>query len=183
MASPFLEMIGLPPASTSTSRKSPEYRKAKAANDGRDPFLPIRPAAPLSSTLSRAVWQRRPSAAGQHQPRLFQRRPGHHRRPRGHPVRDEYPWEMPLHDDDAIKRTVLDRCQTSFPPCGTARLSEDIQQGVVDPGLGVHGVKNLRVVDASVIPVIPDCRIQNSVYMVAEKGADAIKRDHRDLYP
>ncbi|CAG9952879.1 unnamed protein product [Clonostachys rosea f. rosea IK726] len=97
-------------------------------------------------------------------------------------VEDEYPWEMPLHDDEAMKRTVLDRSQTSFHPCGTARLSKNIQQGVVDPSLKVHGIKNLRVIDASVIPVIPDCRIQNSVYMVAEKGSDAIKRDHADLY-
>lgn len=54
-------------------------------------------------------------------------------------------------------------------PCGTARLSQNIHQGVVDPQLRVHGIKNLRVADASVIPVIPDCRIQNSVYMIGEK--------------
>lgn len=97
-------------------------------------------------------------------------------------IEGEYPWEMPLHDDKFMKRTVLDRSQTSFHPCGTARLSKNIQQGVVDPGLKVHGVKNLRVIDASVIPVIPDCRIQNSVYMIGEKGADSIKRDNSDLY-
>lgn len=97
-------------------------------------------------------------------------------------VEDEYPWDMPLDDDEAMKRTVLDRSQTSFHPCGTARLSKDIQQGVVDAGLKVHGIRNLRVIDASVIPEIPDCRIQNSVYMIAEKGADAIKGDHGDLY-
>ncbi|CAK7226622.1 hypothetical protein SCUCBS95973_006264 [Sporothrix curviconia] len=97
-------------------------------------------------------------------------------------VVDEYPWDMPLDDDEAMKRTVLDRSQTSFHPCGTARLSKSISQGVVDPGLRVHGIKGLRVIDASVMPVIPDCRIQNSVYMVAEKGADAIKGDHADLY-
>lgn len=97
-------------------------------------------------------------------------------------VEGQYPWDMPLHDDKLMRRTVLDRCQTSFHPCGTARLSKTIEQGVVDPNLKVHGIKNLRVIDASVIPVIPDCRIQNSVYMVAEKGADAIKRDHKDLY-
>lgn len=97
-------------------------------------------------------------------------------------VEAEYPWDMPLHDDRLMKRTVLDRSQTSFHPCGTARLSKSIQQGVVDPNLKVHGIKNLRVIDASVIPVIPDCRIQNSVYMVGEKGADAIKRDHADFY-
>lgn len=54
-------------------------------------------------------------------------------------------------------------------PCGTARLSKSIHQGVVDPRLRVHGIRNLRVADASVIPVIPDCRIQNSVYMIGEK--------------
>ncbi|KAJ5454681.1 uncharacterized protein N7458_005637 [Penicillium daleae] len=97
-------------------------------------------------------------------------------------VEGEYPWDMPLDDDEAMKRTVLDRSQTSFHPCGTARLSKDIQQGVVDAGLKVHGIRNLRVIDASVIPEIPDCRIQNSVYMIAEKGSDAIKGDHADLY-
>ncbi|KAF4587891.1 glucose-methanol-choline (gmc) oxidoreductase [Ophiocordyceps camponoti-floridani] len=94
----------------------------------------------------------------------------------------QYPWDMPLDDDKAMHRAVLDRCQTSFHPCGTARLSKNIEQGVVDAQLKVHGMKNLRVIDASVIPVIPDCRIQNSVYMCAEKGADAIKAAHADLY-
>jgi choline dehydrogenase len=32
------------------------------------------------------------------------------------------------------------------------------------------------------MPVIPDCRIQNFVYMIGEKGADLIKDDHRDLF-
>jgi choline dehydrogenase-like flavoprotein len=54
-------------------------------------------------------------------------------------------------------------------PCGTARLGQNIEQGAVDSKLKVFGIDNLRVIDASVIPVIPDCRIQNSVYMIAEK--------------
>ena len=54
-------------------------------------------------------------------------------------------------------------------PCGTARLSKDIEQGAVGPDLRIHGTRNLRVVDASIIPVIPDCRIQNAVYMIGEK--------------
>ena len=57
-------------------------------------------------------------------------------------------------------------------PCGTARLSKSIHQGVVDSKLRVHGVRNLRIADASIIPVIPDCRIQNSVYMIGEKVSD-----------
>jgi choline dehydrogenase len=95
----------------------------------------------------------------------------------------EYPWDMPLDDDKAMHHAVLDRCQTAFHPCGTNRLSKNIDQGVVDPQLKVHGVQNLRVIDASIIPIIPDCRIQNSVYAVGEKGADMIKAAHKDLYP
>ena len=62
------------------------------------------------------------------------------------------------------------------------RLGKDIQQGVVDSNLKVFGVSNLRVVDASIFPVIPDCRIQNAVYMTAEKGADIIKAAHPQLF-
>ncbi|PFH59501.1 hypothetical protein XA68_12261 [Ophiocordyceps unilateralis] len=97
-------------------------------------------------------------------------------------ILDQYPWDMPLDSDEEMKRAVLDRCQTAFHPCGTARLSKTISQGVVDSRLRVHGVKNLRVIDASIMPLIPDCRIQNSVYMIGEKGADMIKEDHDDLY-
>lgn len=97
-------------------------------------------------------------------------------------VVSEYPWDMPLDDNKAMHHAVLDRCQTAFHPTGTCRLSKDISQGVVDPKLKVHGVKGLRVIDASVIPIIPDCRIQNSVYAIGEKGADMIKEAHHDLY-
>lgn len=105
-------------------------------------------------------------------------------------VISEYPWKMPLDSDDDMNRAVLDRSQTGFrkiipsnfskqvltiyfiDPCGTARLSKSIHQGVVDSKLRVHGVRNLRIADASVIPVIPDCRIQNSVYMIGEKVSE-----------
>lgn len=97
-------------------------------------------------------------------------------------VGEDYPWPMPRHSDEAMKKAILERSQTGFHPCGTCRLSKDIDMGVVDERLKVHGVKGLRVIDASVFPVIPDCRIQNAVYMVAEKGADMIKSEHPDLY-
>lgn len=61
-------------------------------------------------------------------------------------------------------------------------MGPSIDEGVVNGRLQVHGVRNLRVIDASVFPIIPDARIQNPVYMVAEKGADMIKADHPALY-
>ena len=97
-------------------------------------------------------------------------------------IESDYPWPMPRNSDEAMTRQILERSQTGFHPCGTCRLGKDIKQGVVNPKLQVHGVKKLRVIDASVFPVIPDCRIQNDVYMVAEKGSDMIKAAYPDLY-
>ncbi|OAL30498.1 hypothetical protein AYO20_08717 [Fonsecaea nubica] len=97
-------------------------------------------------------------------------------------IEGDYPWPMPRNSDEAMIRQILERSQTGFHPCGTARLSKDIKQGVVNPKLQVHGTSGLRVIDASVFPVIPDCRIQNDVYMVAEKGADMIKAEYPSLY-
>ncbi|KAG8529099.1 uncharacterized protein KY384_005734 [Bacidia gigantensis] len=99
-------------------------------------------------------------------------------------VGEDYPWPMPRASDEAMNKTILERSQTGFHPCGTCRLSQSIEQGVVDGALKVHGVQNLRVIDASIFPIIPDCRIQNVVYMVAEKkkGADLVKKSHPTLF-
>ncbi|KAJ5503651.1 Glucose-methanol-choline oxidoreductase [Penicillium fimorum] len=97
-------------------------------------------------------------------------------------IAEDFPWPMPRESDEEMDRLILDRAQTGYHPCGTARLSHDIDQGVVDSELRVHGAKRLRIVDASIIPVIPDCRIQNAVYMIGEKGADIIKAAYPELY-
>ena len=94
----------------------------------------------------------------------------------------DYPWPLPRSSALAMHTQILERSQTGFHPCGTARLSQSISQGVVDPKLRVHGVQGLRVIDESVFPVIPDSRIQNAVYMVAEKGADIVKGDWPEIY-
>lgn len=46
---------------------------------------------------------------------------------------------------------------------------KDVNQGDVDDNLKVFGVDKLRVIDSTIIPVMPDCRIQNAVYMIGEK--------------
>ncbi|GJQ78176.1 hypothetical protein Trydic_g2507 [Trypoxylus dichotomus] len=48
-------------------------------------------------------------------------------------------------------------------------------EAVVDNNLRVHGINNLRVVDASVIPVSPTGHTNVPAFMVGEKGADIIK--------
>ncbi|GAB1319875.1 Cyclase atC [Madurella fahalii] len=60
-------------------------------------------------------------------------------------------------------------------PCGTAAMMPRQLGGVVDERLRVYGVSGLRVVDASVLPVIPAGNLQATMYAVAEKAADVIR--------
>lgn len=70
---------------------------------------------------------------------------------------------------DYIKSTL----QTSWHMVGTCRMGLD-DMAVVDPELRVHGLGNLRVVDASVFPTIPSSNTNIPTIAAAEKAADLI---------
>ncbi|KAL0064294.1 hypothetical protein AAF712_008738 [Marasmius tenuissimus] len=87
--------------------------------------------------------------------------------------------ERPLvqfENDQDRENYVRNNSATVNHPCGTARMGPGgVNDGVVDSSLRVKGVKGLRVVDASVIPQIPETHLQAVVYIIAERASDLIK--------
>ncbi len=62
-----------------------------------------------------------------------------------------------------------------FHPCGTCAMGPDPRLSVVDPKLRVYGASGLRVIDASVFPLIPSGNINAPAMMVGEKGAALLR--------
>ena len=76
--------------------------------------------------------------------------------------------------DDEILGWVAKDAETALHPSCTCRMGID-EESVVDPAtMRVHGLRGLRVVDASVFPYITNGNIYAPVMMVAEKAADLI---------
>lgn len=74
---------------------------------------------------------------------------------------------------DDLRDYVRQAVGTYHHQVGTCRMGIDAMS-VVDPSLRVHGLRGLRVADASVMPSVPSGNINAPSIMVGEKAADLI---------
>jgi choline dehydrogenase-like flavoprotein len=81
-----------------------------------------------------------------------------------------YPGPNAKTDDD-LREYVRIASQTIFHPTGTCKMGTDAM-AVVDPALRVHGLRGLRVADASIMPRIVGGNTNAPTIMIAEKCAD-----------
>ena len=85
---------------------------------------------------------------------------------------------VPETDNDAQYRDfVLSTSLSIFHPAGTCAMLPQDKGGVVSPALIVYGTTNLRIVDASIMPVLISGHIQTAVYGIAEMAADIMVHD------
>jgi len=80
--------------------------------------------------------------------------------------------------DEEMIADIRARAGTVFHPVSTCRMGESERDNVVNARLQVHGLANLRVIDASVFPTVTSGNTNAPTIMVAEKGADMILADH-----
>jgi 4-pyridoxate dehydrogenase len=79
-------------------------------------------------------------------------------------------------DDEELNSYIRQNAATAHHTAGTCRMgAADDEKAVVDPSLRVRGVDALRIVDASVIPMLVGGAINAAVIMIAEKAADLIR--------
>ena len=76
--------------------------------------------------------------------------------------------------NEQIDAFVRQAVESAYHPSCTCKMGID-EQAVVDPQTRVHGIKNLRVVDSSIFPTIPNGNLNAPTIMVAERAADLIR--------
>ncbi len=80
-----------------------------------------------------------------------------------------------VQDDAQWDAALRERSFPMYHPVGTCRMGSD-DEAVVDPTLRVRGVSGLRVVDASIMPLLVAANTNAAAVMIGERGAELILR-------
>jgi len=88
--------------------------------------------------------------------------------------KEEYLPGVEIDTPMAVEEFLRRRTELLYHPVGTCKMGVDAK-AVVDPELRVHGLDSLRVVDASVMPIIVRGNTNAPTVMIAERAADLIR--------
>lgn len=92
-------------------------------------------------------------------------------------VREHVP-DGPMDTDEQHLEAARNLGQTIYHPTSTCKMGTD-PMAVVDPRLRVHGIKGLRVADASIMPDIVSGNTNAPAIMIGEKCSDMVLEDRR----
>jgi len=88
------------------------------------------------------------------------------------------PWPAVLRRDSWLDRFIPRLCDSGYHPCGTVPMGPSPGDNAAVDGRGrVFGLKNLYVVDASLMPTIPSSNIHFPTLMIAERMAQWMNED------
>ncbi len=89
-------------------------------------------------------------------------------------IKEEITPGLNINSEDELIDDIRQRSTTVFHPTSTCMMGPDADKAVVNAECEVYGVKQLRIVDASIFPTVTSGNTNAPTIMLAERAADLI---------